>query len=196
MRLPRPVVGVFFVGLAVACGGATPTLGAGADGGGGGPGGACPGSAPVAESACTGSFECEYGDDPDVSCDTVATCNSGRWLVRPATQGCAISAGAGCPATYAALLQQSLCTPENLECAFAEARCTCATHCGMVGRPEATWCCPDAPQSGNGCPSPRPRIGSTCSTSGTVCDYGGCDGNVTLQCSGGSWQPTQVGCPG
>ena len=72
----------------------------------------------------------------------------------------------------------------------------CATHCGMMGRPEAFWCCPDAPSGTSGCPSPRPRLGSACTSEGTLCDYGGCSGNVTLQCTGGTWQPTTIGCPG
>lgn len=184
--------------IAVACGGATPTLGGSGDGGGGGGGPtACPSSPPVSNASCSGTYACEYGTDPDVSCDTLATCSSGHWLVRPAGGGasCSTALDPSCPATFGALSQQSLCKPEGTLCSYDVARCICATHCGLVGKPEAAWCCPDAPPGGN-CPSPRPRIGASCSSAGTVCDYGSCGGNVALQCTGGMWQATEVACPG
>ena len=91
----------------------------------------------------------------------------------------------------------STCTTiGNAQCDYPEARCSCATQCGLEGRPEAFWCCPDAPSGTTGCPSPRPRLGSPCTGEGTICDYGGCGGNVTLACKGSTWQPTTIGCPG
>jgi hypothetical protein len=65
----------------------------------------------------------------------------------------------------------------------------------MLSRPEDFWCCPDAPSAVGTCPSPRPRLGTPCTTEGSVCDYGGCSGNVTLKCDGGTWQPTTIACP-
>jgi hypothetical protein len=188
----------------VACGGAQQSLvdrDGGADGSSGtdAAAGPCPASPPAANASCGAEMACEYGSDPDVTCDTVATCASGAWSVRDAPgTPCADALGAGCPASYAALTQQSTCTAVGIgtQCDYPEARCSCATQCGLVGRPEAFWCCPDAPSAAAGCPSTRPRLGSTCSSDGTVCDYGGCGGNITLACKGATWQPTTIGCPG
>lgn len=185
-----------------ACGGATQTpldtqSNPDASSGGDGASGPCPASAPASNGACSGTIACEYGSDPDVSCDTVATCTSGEWFVRPASgTPCGTSLDPSCPATYAGISQQSTCSSAGAQCSYPEARCSCQTHCGMVGRPEAFWCCPDAPAGTPGCPSPRPRLGSACSSDAAVCDYGGCSGNVTLKCTAGTWQPTQIGCPG
>jgi hypothetical protein len=190
-------------GVLTGCGGSTSTLGSGSDGGSGGPpggdgaSGPCPADPPASHAGCSGSIVCEYGSDPDITCDTVATCVSGTWDLRAApSTPCSTAAGAGCPSSYSALTQQSTCSTVGTACAYPEARCTCDTHCGLVGRPESFWCCPDAPSNESGCPSPRPRVGSACATEGTVCDYGGCTGNVTLSCTAGSWQPTTVACPG
>jgi hypothetical protein len=185
--------------LVAACGGASTTNLVGQpDGGGTGPGpGPCPAAPPSSGTSCSGTLACEYGADPDVSCDTVATCESGTWDLEPApATPCSTVLDPTCPASYAALLSSKTCEPVGTSCTYAEARCSCATHCDMVGMSTPFWCCPDGPSGVAGCPSPRPRLGSSCANEGTVCDYGGCTGNVTLQCSGGTWQPTMVGCPG
>jgi hypothetical protein len=149
-------------------------------------------------SSCSGDVECEYGSDPDVACDAVATCMSGAWSVKPApSPACSTTSTPGCPSTYAALSQETTCSSVGASCFYPEARCGCSTHCEMFGRDMPFWCCPDAPP-GAGCPSPRPRLGSPCALmDGGVCDYGGCSGNVMLICTGGVWQEdTMFGCPG
>jgi hypothetical protein len=46
-----------------------------------------------------------------------------------------------------------------------------------------------------GCPDPRPRIGSACTTSGLDCDYGACTGGVNVECVSGAWQQQNTACP-
>jgi hypothetical protein len=179
-----------------ACGGSTQT-GIGGPDGGGPLSSSCPATPPSSGGACSVSLECEYGVDPDVDCDTVATCMSGQWQIRAAPgTPCSTALGPDCPASYSALDQSMTCSPVGTACAYPEARCGCATHCDMFGRQTPFWCCDDAPPTTPACPSPRPRIGSSCTTNGTTCDYGGCTGNVALQCTSGTWQPVSVGCPG
>jgi hypothetical protein len=119
----------------------------------------------------------------------------------PSTAGCSTTSSAGCPATYADVqAQDGQCAMADVgeSCVYAEARCDCSRTCGMegVGGTGGIWCCPDAPPGGS-CPSPRPRLGTACTTSTSVCDYGACSGNVELQCTDGVWQKvTQFGCPG
>jgi hypothetical protein len=83
-------------------------------------------------------------------------------------------------------------------CDYPEARCSCGQSCGMLGVGDgAIWCCPDAPPEETGCPDPRPRLGTPCGSTMSVCDYGGCSGNVEEQCLDGVWQKdTMFGCPG
>jgi hypothetical protein len=162
--------------------------------------GACPAALPAIGGACTGTLECEYGSAPDVSCDTVVECSAGSWAAKSSPSGASCQAApnpAACPSSYATLVTQTSCTPEGTACDYPEANCTCATQCQMVGSMTLFWCCPDAPSSVPGCPTIRPRIGSACATPEATCDYGGCSGNVTLQCSSdGTWQPIMTACPG
>jgi hypothetical protein len=212
---PRHPVALAFSLILAACGGSTSTLGStdGGDAGNGGDDGGssplgpeCPAATPASGTSCTGSTACEYGSDPDLRCDTVATCTAGHFVLSQPTSSssCATTNPSTCPASYAALTQGagSTCSPSGITCEYPEARCSCETHCGMIGfegdgGPVSRWCCPDAPP-GAGCPSPRPRLGSSCTAaSDTVCDYGFCSGNVALQCVGGVWQEaTMLGCPG
>jgi hypothetical protein len=185
-------------GAGNACGDAgSPTPEAGAP--------ACPATMPSAGSTCAVTFQCEYGSDPDVDCDTVMACATGHWAFSsmPSTTACSTTSSASCPATFADLGADK-CTSASESCFYPEARCACSSQCGPVGQigpdggPELSWCCPDAPEEGPQCPSPRPRLGTPCAAAtGIQCDYGGCSGNVTLECTGGVWvEATMVGCPG
>lgn len=201
-----------------ACGGSTFTLGDGGtesdggganDGGGGDAGRApgCPTGVPANGSACSEKmgFSCEYGADPDVHCDTLATCQSGHWSVTPPTasgSACETTNPPACPADFASVKPLTECSPLGLSCLYSEARCTCdpapclgACRVGPDGgAPPPVWIC-DLPADGSGCPIPRPRIGDACSQPSQLCDYGACTGGVAMQCTNGAWQETFAACP-
>ncbi|MGH7295459.1 MAG: hypothetical protein ACRELB_11025, partial [Polyangiaceae bacterium] len=179
--------------------------GGGGEGGGGGDGGGlapgCPASAPSAGAACASvGLECEYGNDLNVDCDTIARCDSTGWtLTPPAAQGCPTPApGTDCPGSYAAVPQQATCSTAAT-CAYPEGTCSCEVYCGPqypVGHPceggtPMTWQCTGAPQ---GCPAARPRVGSACSTDGQSCDYGDCNA-IGVVCRDGTWHTQMNGCP-
>jgi hypothetical protein len=194
-----------------ACGGSTSSVGSGGGGAssssGGGtssgsaPGGtACPPVAPNAKTSCSvAGLQCEYGTDPDLSCDDLATCSSGSWQSTEGTaaQACPTPPATGaCPATYAAAESAGTCSASGLACGYTQGRCDCAVATGgppSVGTKPTRWLCDDP---GTSCPMPRPRVGSACTQSGLTCNYGACsipDG-VGLQCTGGLWQVSPVAC--
>jgi hypothetical protein len=142
---------------------------------------------------------CEYGDDPDLSCNTLLTCTQGTWTASgtAAQQTCPTPAATGaCPATYAAAQTAGACTQRGLACGYTQGRCDCAEDTGgppTVGGANVHWLCDDAP---SGCPSPRPHVGAACSGAQT-CNYGACNipDGVTLVCtSGGAWQTSATAC--
>jgi len=165
----------------------------------------CPTAQPSAGSACESpTLSCEYGSDPAISCDTVMTCEGTAWkqTQAPATSGCSKTNSAACPATFAAAtgpMGQSCGAP--VSCYYTEARCSCQQVClGACGAPidvgpaPLTWVC-DIPTT-TGCPIPRPRLGTSCTVDPLVCDYGGCEGNLTMQCQAGTWLAIGSECPG
>jgi hypothetical protein len=193
----------------VACGGSTgvgTVRDAGADDGGGSGsgsssgassgsssgigGGGCPASLPTAGAACAPSgVRCEYGNDPNPQCNVVVTCQgSAGWSAPPPGVHCTPGT---CPASYADVPQGKDCTPQGLDCAYPQGQCNCAGTLPVSG-PNPVWQC-STPASG--CPEPRPREGSPCTSAGQTCDYGACTGGVELQCSDGYWQVSVVPCP-
>ena len=205
--------------LAVACGGqsfggdfsgqdAATDGGGGVDSGGDGGGGdgglvpGCPVSPPSLGAPCAKQgLACEYGSDPNVNCNTVARCQSGAWQVTP--PGDLVTCPTpgivpGCPASFAQVPQGSVCSPNGLICGYPQGRCACTYGFGgpvPIDAGSGYWHC-ENPNSG--CPSPRPRIGSSCSVpANVVCDYGGCilPGGTDLQCLGGVWTEQPVACP-
>ena len=160
----------------------------------------CPASAPAAGSPCTTeNTQCEYGDAWwNVSCDTVVQCQNARWTAyQPSYVPCSAQPGpnaAACPATYAAVPQGSQCTAIGTPCYYAQAECTCQIPLGPPVEDDAGetgyWGCDPEP----GCPMPRPRLGSACSSEGTYCTYEECTYGQT--CSGGTWQGAEEACAG
>ncbi len=196
---------VAFAAIVVACGASTTSpVGDGGSSSGGGPGsGPCPSTAPSLLTSCSSSLEgvsCEYGSDPDLSCNALIVCGQGRWVtpVTARSQTCPTPAATGaCPASYAAAQTAGDCSQSGLACGYPQGRCDCARPTGgppIVGGAATKWLCDDAP---SGCPSPRPHVGSACSSTGpSSCDYGGCtipDG-VTLACISGTWQVSPTAC--
>ena len=130
---------------------------------------------------------CEYGTSPNPQCDVSVYCHNGTWSVDhtycpPGT----------CLTTYADVPQGQACMPNGLDCAYAQGQCNCSASSPAGPGPNPTWQC-FQPQ---GCPEPRPRIGSPCTQPGQSCDYGACAGGVSESCTGGYWQQQAVACPG
>jgi hypothetical protein len=144
----------------------------------------CPSTLPEAGAPCSGPSDqwqgCEYGDNPDPYFNTLATCVLGSWKVPPATDASAFAPlPAGCPATLAAAQSSATCQADAaapgtiLECYYPGGACMC-------GPP---WSCVVA---ADGCPTPRPRIGSACTPPTRP------DGGVIATCS---YTPDFCGSP-
>lgn len=156
----------------------------------------------VANDTCTDrGAVCEYGPDPRVTCNTRYTCETvrQRWSVLtpsspPACPTPKAQTGDACPADPQKEKGTHACTNAGQTCAYPSGSfCACAfTNTGQM------WVC-DVPADSR-CPSPRPRIGTTCDAAKFTapCDYGACskvpDG-VTLQCQSGRWQTVLAKCP-
>jgi hypothetical protein len=155
-----------------------------------GGGGGCPASLPTAGSTCAPSgISCEYGSDPNPECNVIVTCQgSAGWSAPPPGFHCMPGT---CPATYADVPQDKDCSPQGLDCAYPQGQCNCAPTVPASG-PNPVWQC-STPASG--CPEPRPREGTACSSPGLTCDYGACTGGVSLECSDGYWRVAVVACP-
>ncbi len=195
-------------GFAVACGGSTASIdggttndsGSSGDSGNGSDAGTapCPSSPPTGGTACTKPAVCEYGSSPNRACNVVATCSGGSWsLSAPAT--CGGKNPPKCPATYASVPRGQSCSDAYpTDCTYPEGICSCTYSGGPVPLDAAaasTWHC-DVPSDPK-CPSPRPKLGTACSTPNLLCDYGACtfpDGTA-MRCEGGYWNATDVPCP-
>jgi hypothetical protein len=125
--------------------------------------------------------------DPNPACNEVISCTMTGWSFPPPAH----CLPGMCPASYAAVPQGMTCSPDGLDCAYPEGQCNCGNPGPVVG-PNPVWTCA---QPAQGCPNPRPRIGSACSQPGLSCDYGACSGGVEVQCKDGSWQRANVACP-
>jgi hypothetical protein len=133
-------------------------------------------------------------------CDVIARCTSGRWEIQPPGPGTACPTpnhgiGPGCPSSYPNA--NGKCDHSGLECDYPDGRCACGTFGGPVqfDAGPGVWQCET---HGQGCPVPRPRLGSACSLAeSVVCDYGACflPGGTTERCVGGVWQEELVACP-
>jgi hypothetical protein len=177
--------------------------GAGGGGGGGGSVSECPAQPPSAGESCTTTgLVCEYGGDPQAACDQFFKCE-GTWSqVRVGGLCERLDGGSSpdCPASYSGVPQGQLCSVGGAQCDYPEAYCKCDVRCFDIcpapdsGAP-TYWQC-DVPYPPNGCPVPRPALGSSCSQPNQTCDYGACNGNIAEICTaGGTWQQTQVACP-
>jgi hypothetical protein len=155
----------------------------------------CPAAQPSAGSSCAGVMTvCEYGDAWwDVSCDTVLSCANGTWALSPPSQGSCVPAPgpnpAACPTDPSTIQKSASCPEDQLDCYYGMGT-SCICTVGAV-HPDAgpTWSCAPEP----GCPSTRPRLGSSCSESTQVCGYGVGSAGVGEQCLNGTWQPAGPG---
>ncbi|MDD1750759.1 MAG: hypothetical protein LUO89_12905 [Methanothrix sp.] len=163
--------------------------GTGSDGGGGG--GGCPASQPTVGAACsTLNMQCEYGSNPNPSCNQLFECTSSGWVDQSSGGACPPSSL--CPSSYTSVPAGQSCSPDTLTCAYPDGECICTTNFGGPQSQTARWDCIPAT---NGCPSPRPDIGASCSQPGLDCNYGACSGGVDLVCKDGRWQQQNIPCP-
>jgi len=171
----------------MACGGVVASNDAGSDG-------VCPTAPPTASSACSDdTLACEYGSNPDPSCNTAFVCMSGAWVDQ--TSGLACPPQSDCPASFASVPANQDCSPQPLACAYPEGECICTSSFGGVDKQTPSWDCIPAV---SGCPSPRPDIGTACTPepSNATCGYGACSGGgVALTCKQGVWQELITPCP-
>jgi hypothetical protein len=96
-------------------------------------------------------------------------------------------AGAGCSATP----PTGSCATNGRTCTYPAQSCVCS-----FGAPVASslhWICLTLSA---GCPDPEPAVGSSCTQSGLVCDYGACIGGTAVQCNGSTWAADHPICPG
>jgi hypothetical protein len=137
--------------------------------------------------------ECEYGTSDLRLCNTVATCTSGTWHIAAPQDACAneLDAGGVCPAAITDIQAGSPCPTFRQICEYPQGAC----GCGFVGHVSDQWVCDTTP--GAGCPTPRPRVGTTCAPSGVACDYASCSilGGPKMSCTGGVWTDTSTACP-
>jgi len=155
---------------------------------GGSTGVSCPATQPIGGTTCPMiGLECEYGNDPNPSCDQVISCTSTGWSF-PSHNACPPGT---CPASYSAVPLGKDCTPFGLDCAYAEGQCNCAGTVPVSG-PNPVWQCSTPAM---GCPEPRPRLGSSCTMETLSCDYGSCTGGVAMKCTNGIWLVEHTPCP-
>jgi hypothetical protein len=147
---------------------------------------ACPADPPVQGTPCDPStgFDCEYGDDPNSFCDTVAACSTSGWEVRAPVTGvqCPTALPASCPSSFASAVDAGAsCPPIGFQCFYPEGVCACAG--GKLA-------CDPFPAAS--CPMTRPRFGAPCSAEAGACTtWGGtCETNANgVYCQCGFWQP-------
>jgi hypothetical protein len=159
----------------------------------------CPASAPTPGDACSQeNLQCEYGAAWwNIACDKVLQCQSGVWAAAMlAFDPCTPAPGPNasvCPSSYAAVPTGAACGAQGTNCLYPQGECSCQFPLGgplQIDGGNASWQCLPEP----GCPWPRPRIGSACSSNGQSCTYEAC--SYGQLCSGGTWQGSLEGCAG
>jgi hypothetical protein len=161
----------------------------------------CPESSPTGGAHCSDvGLYCEYGTNQNLECNPLFQCTTKGWLAFGVFM-CPPSSD--CPTSYSSLSSGMPTCPssdapgiaEDLICSFSQGTCLCSDSDDGSPPPGGPyWYCVPATAE---CPSPRPTIGSTCPTEGTMCNYGACQGGVDILCTGGVWQENQgFTCPG
>lgn len=84
----------------------------------------------------------------------------------------------------------------GLECSYPEGVCACNPSFGPVIQTDAgsNWRCD---QPGEGCPSVKPLLGSSCPTPDKSCVYGDCSraNGSTVRCKDTLWKEGGFSCP-
>ncbi|HEY6459902.1 MAG TPA: hypothetical protein VIY73_07110, partial [Polyangiaceae bacterium] len=166
-------------------GGSSSGGGSGSSGSGGSP---CPSSADPGGSCSPEGLQCEYGTNPDPSCNLIENCQSGHWSYPPP----GVCPVGQCPPTYPDSSGSVSCTPDGFDCAYPQGQCNCSVG-ALAGNPADPhwWCSPVT----KGCPEPRAPLGTACTEEGLQCDYGACTGGIAEQCTNGIWVEEATACP-
>jgi hypothetical protein len=180
----------------------------------------CPPTMPAEGTGCTkDQLICEYGDDFDPQCNTIRVCSGGKWASSISFGGPAMCPSGlptipqnptECAATRTQVPEGTACTGST-SCAYDGSTCFCGRFCPSypIRQPDCdpdagitmgccnaqvVWNCFDGPAF---CPTPRPRVGTACTTEGASCAVSApaeC-GQATLQCKMGVWALNAYGCP-
>ena len=164
---------------------------------------ACPAAIPSGGSPCPapGQLDCEYGDDWNAQCNTIAQCWRGgpldaTWQIQPPYSGpdfacpTPTTLSRGCPASLPDAQTEPITACPSIDgfCPYGDVRCGCIEQTSSSATPDASyaWVCSDP---GPGCPAARPRIGSACTSAeeGTTCQYAVCAVGTATSCQGGVW---------
>lgn len=149
----------------------------------------CPPTVPVLGTPCgppSGS-PCEYGDDPNMACNTVVECTANGWALEQVfgnQQAACPSPAPFCPTGFPGAVDGGVSCPsseQGFSCVYPEGACGCY----------GDWYC----QSGSdlsACPATRPRAGTPCATDGGGCQAWGfdCSGSDAMRCTCGVWVPS------
>lgn len=158
----------------------------------------CPTSPPTQNASCSkNGLWCEWGSDPNLNCNTTAQCANGSWIVNQGASCITPPNSSSCPATFASVPVNQLCGDlVGTTCEYAQGACGCAVPSGPY--PEdasavAKWYCDDPAA---GCPTPRPKLGTSCNSEGLECDYSPCTlpTGASIVCQGGTWANQPFGC--
>ena len=122
---------------------------------------------------------------------------SSNGYYQPSFEACTPKPGpnsASCPATYASVPLGASCAATGLSCTYGQGLCSCQEPLGGPIQidsgtgPHGYWGC--VPEQG--CPFPRPRLGSACASVGLYCTYEAC--SYAQTCQGGVWQGQSEAC--
>ncbi|HXT94681.1 MAG TPA: hypothetical protein VN853_00165 [Polyangia bacterium] len=144
----------------------------------------CPATLPTVGTPCgpPAGYSCEYGDDPNIACNTMVQCGASGWALVQGEgdqqAGCPTPASI-CPPSFPGAVDGGVACPasaEGFSCAYPEGVCGCYVD----------WSCVSFP---NECPITRPRAGTPCNTDGGGCQTWGSDCGSTdaMRCVCGVW---------
>jgi hypothetical protein len=169
----------------------------------------CPGQPPAQGASCSVAagvpLACEYGVNANGACGTLVSCGSQGegtpfvWNVSAPAAGCGVNAPT-CPGSFTARADGTACDPSaSSTCDYSEGRCACVA-CGYGQSSQGTWQCLAWSAGAQGCPTPRPELGTACSATqeGQECFYdfvcsGVPAGGPDMKCTSGVWRETANG---
>jgi hypothetical protein len=164
----------------------------------------CPADAPAEGAACklNNPPTCEYGEPSVRSCTTQASCKynqatgpeSAAWVVTEPRDDCVlpVEQPADCPGDFASVPEGD-CEMDGLTCAYPEGTCGCRVQFRGEAMLNPRWVCEPLNE---GCPAPRPLLGTPCEEELLGCDYGFCfeADRPAMVCSRGYWMEAGLPC--